>query len=86
MAHLNEQLQQEKSCKERELNETRETHHSQISGLQEKIVNLVSIVGQSQKVVCLRITVYVKFSTPLYIKQFLVCSDTTYVLLCSHYQ
>lgn len=50
MADLNEQLQQEQSRKERELKETTETHHSQISGLQEKIVNLVSIVGQSQKI------------------------------------
>lgn len=46
VALLNEQLQQEKSHKERELKETRETHQSQISGLQEKIVNLVSIVGR----------------------------------------
>lgn len=46
MAQLNEQLQLEKSHKEQELKETRETHHSQISDLQEKIVILVSTVGQ----------------------------------------
>lgn len=46
VALLNEQLQQEKSHNERELQETRESHQSQISGLQEKIVNLVCIVGQ----------------------------------------
>lgn len=56
MADLNEQLQQEKSHKERELKETTETHNSDISGLKEKIVDLVSIEGQSRKiVVCLRI-------------------------------
>lgn len=44
MALLNEQLEQEKSHKERDLEETREKHQSEISGLQEKIVNLVSIV------------------------------------------
>lgn len=41
MAHLNEQVQQEKSHKERELKEARETHHSQINDLQEKIRSLV---------------------------------------------
>lgn len=41
MAHLNEQLQQEKSHKERDLKETRESHHSQITDLQEKISSLV---------------------------------------------
>lgn len=41
MAHLNEQVQQEKSHKERELKEARETHHSQINNLQEKISSLV---------------------------------------------
>lgn len=46
VAQLNEQLQLEKSHKEQELKETRETHHSQISDLQEKIVILVSAVGQ----------------------------------------
>lgn len=41
VAHLNEQVQQEKSHKERELKEARETHHSQINDLQEKINGLV---------------------------------------------
>lgn len=41
VAHLNEQVQQEKSHKERELKEARETHHSQINELQEKISGLV---------------------------------------------
>lgn len=41
MAHLNEQVQQEKCHKERELKEARETHHSQINDLQEKICSLV---------------------------------------------
>lgn len=41
MAHLDEQLQQEKSHKERELKEARETHQSQINDLQEKISTLV---------------------------------------------
>lgn len=41
VAHLNEQVQQEKSHKERELKEARETHHSQINDLQEKISGLV---------------------------------------------
>lgn len=50
MAHSKEQLQQEQSRKEQELKETRDAHQSQISSLQEKIANLVSIVGQSQKV------------------------------------
>lgn len=49
VAHLNEQLQQEQSRKEQELKETRDTHQSQIISLQEKIANLVSIVGKSQK-------------------------------------
>lgn len=48
MAHLNEQLQQQQSHKEQELKETRDTHQSQISSLQEKIVNLVSVVWQFQ--------------------------------------
>lgn len=47
LADLNEQLQQENSQKEQELKETEERHHSQISGFQKKIVDLVSIVGQS---------------------------------------
>ena len=47
--HLNEQLQQEQSRREQELKETRDTHQSQISSLQDKIANLVSIVGHSQK-------------------------------------
>ena len=51
MAHLNEQLQQEQSRKELELKETRDTHQSQITSLQEKITTLVSIVGHSQKAV-----------------------------------
>lgn len=41
MAHLNEQVQQEKSHKERELKEARETHLSQINEFQEKICSLV---------------------------------------------
>lgn len=41
MADLNEQVQQEKSHKERELKEARETHHCQINDLQEKISGLV---------------------------------------------
>lgn len=41
MAHLNEQVHQEKSHKERELKEARETHDSQINDLQEKIRSLV---------------------------------------------
>lgn len=49
MASLNEQLQKEKSHKERELGETKEKHQSQISDLQEKIVNLVGISGQNYK-------------------------------------
>lgn len=42
VARLNEQLQQEKSHRERDLTEARETHHSQISDLQEKISSLVA--------------------------------------------
>lgn len=38
---MNEQVQQEKSHKERELKEARETHLSQINDLQEKIRSLV---------------------------------------------
>lgn len=49
VASLNEQLQKEKSHKERELSETKEKHQSQISDLQEKIVNLVGISGQRYK-------------------------------------
>lgn len=41
VAHLNEQVQQEKSHKDRELKEAKETHHSQINDLQEKISGLV---------------------------------------------
>lgn len=41
MAQLNEQVQQEKSHKERELKEARETHHSQINDFEEKICSLV---------------------------------------------
>ncbi len=52
MAHLNEQLQQEQSRKEQELRETRDTHQSQISSLQEKIANLVSAIGKM--CLCLR--------------------------------
>lgn len=52
VAHSTEQLQQEKSRKAQELMETRDAHQSQISGLQETIANLVSIVSQSQQCQC----------------------------------
>lgn len=48
---MDEQLQQEKSRKEQELKDSREKHQSQISSLQEKITHLVSIVGQSPKMI-----------------------------------
>ncbi|XP_054466235.1 CAP-Gly domain-containing linker protein 1 isoform X4 [Anoplopoma fimbria] len=51
VAHLNEQLQQEQSRKEQELIETRDTHQSQISGLQEKIANLEKTVEQGETLV-----------------------------------
>ncbi|XP_076586254.1 CAP-Gly domain-containing linker protein 1 isoform X5 [Chaetodon auriga] len=51
VAHLNEQLQQEQSHKEQELKETRDAHQSQISSLQEKIVNLEKTVKQGETVV-----------------------------------
>lgn len=55
MAHLNEQLQQELSRKDQELKETKETHQSQISSLQEKIVKLVSHVEESQIIISITI-------------------------------
>ncbi|XP_044052290.1 CAP-Gly domain-containing linker protein 1 isoform X7 [Siniperca chuatsi] len=51
VAHFNEQLQQEQSRKEQELKETRDTHQSQISSLQEKIVNLEKTVKQGETLV-----------------------------------
>lgn len=45
VAHVNEQLQQEQSKKEQELKEIRDAHLTQISSLQEKITNMVSICG-----------------------------------------
>lgn len=54
VAHSTEQLQQEKSRKAQELMETRDAHQSQISGLQETIANLVSIVSQSQQCQCVK--------------------------------
>lgn len=46
MADLDEQLQKEKSHRERQLNETKEKHQLQISGLEEKAVKLVGISGR----------------------------------------
>lgn len=46
MADLDEQLQKEKSHRERQLNETKEKHQLQISGLEEKVVKLVGISGR----------------------------------------
>lgn len=47
MADLDEQLQKEKSHRERQLNETKEKHQLQISDLGEKVVKLVGISGRS---------------------------------------
>ncbi|XP_074493969.1 CAP-Gly domain-containing linker protein 1 isoform X7 [Sebastes fasciatus] len=51
VAHSNEQLQQEQSRREQELKETRDTHQSQISSLQEKITNLEKTVKQGETLV-----------------------------------
>ncbi|KAM6945118.1 CAP-Gly domain-containing linker protein 1 isoform 3-T4 [Lycodopsis pacificus] len=51
VAHSNEQLQQEQSCKEQELIETRDAHQSQISGLQDKVANLEKTVKQGETLV-----------------------------------
>ncbi|XP_060894922.1 CAP-Gly domain-containing linker protein 1 isoform X6 [Labrus mixtus] len=48
VARLDEQLKQEQSRKEQELKDTRETHQSERSSLQEKITNLENTVKQSQ--------------------------------------
>ncbi|XP_031164833.1 CAP-Gly domain-containing linker protein 1 isoform X8 [Sander lucioperca] len=49
--HSNEQLQQEQSRREQELKETRDTHQSQISSLQDKIANLEKTVKQGETLV-----------------------------------
>ncbi|XP_041854486.1 CAP-Gly domain-containing linker protein 1 isoform X4 [Melanotaenia boesemani] len=48
VAHLNEQLQQEQSSKMQELKEARDSHQTQLSGLQEKITTLEKAVKQSE--------------------------------------
>lgn len=69
VAHLNEQVQQEQSRKEQELKQTRDTHQSQISSLQEKIADLVSIIGHSQKMcLSLRIILLTKILQVRYFK------------------
>lgn len=50
-ATLNEQLQHQQTHKEQDLKQAREEHQCQISSLQEKIANLVSIIRQSYKMV-----------------------------------
>ncbi|XP_062418124.1 CAP-Gly domain-containing linker protein 1 isoform X4 [Pungitius pungitius] len=51
VAHSNEQLQQERSCREQELMETRDAHQSQIRGLQETIANMEKSVKQGETLV-----------------------------------
>ncbi|XP_034726880.1 CAP-Gly domain-containing linker protein 1 isoform X6 [Etheostoma cragini] len=51
VVHSNEQLQQEQSRREQELKETRDTHQSQISSLQDKIANLEKTVKQGETLV-----------------------------------
>lgn len=46
MADLSEQLQKEKSHRERELTEAKEKHQLQIGDLQDKVIKLVGISGQ----------------------------------------
>lgn len=46
VANLSEQLQNEKSHRERELDEAKEKHQFQISDLQDKVFKLVGISGR----------------------------------------
>lgn len=46
VADVGEQLQKEKSHRERELNEAKEKHQFQISDLQDKVNKLVGILGR----------------------------------------
>lgn len=45
VADLGEQLQKEKSQRERELNKAKEKHQFQINDLKDKVVKLVGILG-----------------------------------------